>query len=396
VESNDWDEKDELMFDLWAPPEADGATVAGGAASISSLSERYEHPVHELPSKSSKVVGTLIPGMCVQAQPPRNVRAGGGLGAEDGTNWIFCRFHKTSATASPEKGLGGQRLASATKNASGSSTARGTAGAAGAAGAASGSEWGWAIISESGHTYLARAATAGYDDDDEEEEAATAGDMGDYDDSQWDEDEETWDAKVGPSDTTDDGTANTGNESDAYYNQNDGGEGYGYEEEECEVWVEHTDEHGNNYYVNEQSGESSWNPPEWVQELDPTTGINYYVHHVPHPTTDTASSTSGAADAATNTVESSEAEHKHGSMQRGSAGGAGISLHSTWSKPEHFAQLKRHNNAGDAATADSQEGGNYDMGNEFDAADAGYKAGPVDEEAEEAVYDYNEWEVEDD
>jgi hypothetical protein len=42
---------------------------------------KYEHPVRELPKSGAKVVGVLVPGMAVQAQTPKNVRAGGGLGA---------------------------------------------------------------------------------------------------------------------------------------------------------------------------------------------------------------------------------------------------------------------------------------------------------------------------
>jgi len=390
AESNDWNEKDELMFDLWAPPDAEGATVSGGA----SLYERYEHPVYELPDKTSKTVGTLIPGMCVQARPPRNVRAGGGLGAENGTNWIFCRFHKTAAIASPEK-LGGKGFGGVTKNGTtiSSSGARVSNGAASTS-AANGAEWGWAIIRENGHTFLARAATAGYDDDEEDE---AAGGMGDYNDSQWDEDEETWDAKVGPSDGTDNSSGNTGNENDAYYNQNDGVDGYRYEEEECEVWVEHTDEQGNNYYVNEQSGESSWDPPEWVQELDPTTGINYYVHHIRNPKTDGDSANAQTTSSDGNTTESSYVEKRSSSMQRGTYGGAGISLHSTWSKPEHFAQLKRHNASTAAREEPVNAGDSYDMNNEFDAADADYKASSTAEDpGDEPVYDYQEWEADGD
>jgi len=168
------------------------------------------------------------------------------------------------------------------------------------------------------------------------------------------------------------------------------------------VWVEHTDEHGNNYYVNEQSGESSWDPPEWVQELDPTTGINYYVHHIRNPQTDGDSESNSTIISDGNAAEAS-GKHSSSKMQRGSYGGAGISLHSTWSKPEHFAQLKRHN----ASTTGQEEllvGENYDMNNAFDAAEARYEAGSAGTdaddaggaEADERVYDYHDWEVADD
>jgi hypothetical protein len=38
------------------------------------------------------------------------------------------------------------------------------------------------------------------------------------------------------------------------------------------VWMELFDEGGHAYYFNEASGESTWDPPNWVEEKDPTTG----------------------------------------------------------------------------------------------------------------------------
>lgn len=50
------------------------------------------------------------------------------------------------------------------------------------------------------------------------------------------------------------------------------------EEDDVEVWLECFDEHGNSYYFNEETETSSWEPPEWIEEHDPTTQTVYYVH----------------------------------------------------------------------------------------------------------------------
>ncbi len=44
------------------------------------------------------------------------------------------------------------------------------------------------------------------------------------------------------------------------------------------VWIECFDDHGNPYYFDEDTKESSWEPPEWIEEQDPSSGITYYVH----------------------------------------------------------------------------------------------------------------------
>jgi hypothetical protein len=43
-------------------------------------------------------------------------------------------------------------------------------------------------------------------------------------------------------------------------------------------WMECFDDKGNVYYFNEKTNESRWEPPEWFEESDPTTGVKYYVH----------------------------------------------------------------------------------------------------------------------
>lgn len=42
--------------------------------------------------------------------------------------------------------------------------------------------------------------------------------------------------------------------------------------EEEDVWFEEFDENANAYYVNQRTGESRWEPPEWVAEVDPESG----------------------------------------------------------------------------------------------------------------------------
>jgi hypothetical protein len=66
-------------------------------------------------------------------------------------------------------------------------------------------------------------------------------------------------------------------------------------------WTQCTDEHGQVYYYNVTTMESRWEPPEWVEETDPNSGASYYVKL------------------------SSDARP----------------LHSTWSKPQSFARLRR-------------------------------------------------------
>jgi hypothetical protein len=38
------------------------------------------------------------------------------------------------------------------------------------------------------------------------------------------------------------------------------------------VWMELVDVSGHAYYFNEATGESQWEPPEWVEERDPASG----------------------------------------------------------------------------------------------------------------------------
>jgi curved DNA-binding protein CbpA len=335
--SEQWDPQQEAMFDLFAPPQplATAAAAAGangndngsGNAQRMLGKEKYEHAVHELPDKASRVIGLLIPGMCVQAMPPKNIRAGGGLGAAGGLNWIFCRFHRTAAVRdSATVGRG------STKGKQGEKSTAAPLGSA--ASAASAQEWGWALLAEAGHTYLAPAAATGYSDSDGDGDgeggegsrrpagAALSKDNDRDRDrdkdrgrdqpsaariaEQWDEDERTWDDYA----AGEEGGGVGGGGGDAYES-----ELYTHDDQ-CDVWVEHTDESGHNYYVNERSGESKWEAPEWVQEVDPATGVQYYVKLEPL----------GAA-----------------------------ALHSTWSRPEHFAQIRRLNVAAAEAGEEQYE-----------------------------------------
>ncbi|CAM9810650.1 unnamed protein product, partial [Ectocarpus sp. 13 AM-2016] len=47
---------------------------------------------------------------------------------------------------------------------------------------------------------------------------------------------------------------------------------------EGECWHELKDEDGSVYYFNATSGMSQWEPPMWLDEIDPTTGAVYYVN----------------------------------------------------------------------------------------------------------------------
>jgi len=72
------------------------------------------------------------------------------------------------------------------------------------------------------------------------------------------------------------------------------------------IWMELYDPEGHAYYFNELTNESKWEPPDWVEETDPASGSKYYVNL-------------GGA------VDNPEAP-----------------LHSTWTQPEFFAKLLRH------------------------------------------------------
>jgi hypothetical protein len=41
------------------------------------------------------------------------------------------------------------------------------------------------------------------------------------------------------------------------------------------VWTEYADENGHPYYVHSATGESKWEPPEWVEETDAASGAKY-------------------------------------------------------------------------------------------------------------------------
>ncbi len=68
------------------------------------------------------------------------------------------------------------------------------------------------------------------------------------------------------------------------------------------IWHECRDDSGNLYFFNEVTQESSWESPEWVEEVDPESGVSYYLK-----------------------LNSLNAQP----------------LHSTWSKPKVFAKIVR-------------------------------------------------------
>ncbi|CAM9130757.1 unnamed protein product [Scytosiphon promiscuus] len=57
-----------------------------------------------------------------------------------------------------------------------------------------------------------------------------------------------------------------------------GGGGFGEESEGEECWHELKDEDGSVYYFNTASGSSQWEPPLWLDEVDPATGAIYFVN----------------------------------------------------------------------------------------------------------------------
>ncbi|RYG95447.1 hypothetical protein EON65_55970 [archaeon] len=44
------------------------------------------------------------------------------------------------------------------------------------------------------------------------------------------------------------------------------------------TWQECFDDAGNPYYYNAETQESSWEPPEWIEERDASSNTIYYVH----------------------------------------------------------------------------------------------------------------------
>ena len=73
------------------------------------------------------------------------------------------------------------------------------------------------------------------------------------------------------------------------------------------VWYTLKDPQGHIYYYNETTQESSWEPPQWLEETDPTTGYKYYLC-----TTDPIT---------------------------GRYAGASAEMKSTWTAPQQFARL---------------------------------------------------------
>lgn len=241
-----WKDEDEMWFDLH-PPKHNMI--------------KYQHEVLELPSVNARVIGYLIPGAGVQAKRPRNSRRGGGLNADGGKNWLFCRFHKVNrdgASPGDKEKSDGKRQPVESK------------------------EWGWALINEKehsphlGHTYLARAA--GVDDDEGVPLSASFKDP--YSRAQSHSDAKDSSGSVPPPEERQ----------------------YFYEDTDCDVWNEYADENGHPYFVNSRTGESQWEPPEWVEETDETSGAKYYVR-----------------------LDNNSSRP----------------LHSTWSRPEIFAKLNR-------------------------------------------------------
>ena len=46
------------------------------------------------------------------------------------------------------------------------------------------------------------------------------------------------------------------------------------------VWYEQFDENGYPYYYNPRTGESKWEPPEWIENIDPSSGARYILFYI--------------------------------------------------------------------------------------------------------------------
>ena len=222
----------------------------------------YQHPVYKDPTTSAKIIGHLIVGMTVLASRIQT----------SNKEWLRVKYHR---------GVSGMGVVT---------------------------DWGWSKIRDDKQIYLSK--TGEFVDDD-------------YDDD--DDDDDDWlvnssnNAKA-PGHANGKGVTIPGLTS--IDSTNPGGatstnKPFGSFKSVVDTWRMYVDPKTNcPYYVNENTGESSWTCPEWIEEVDPTSGVNYYVK-----------------------LDSVNAQV----------------LKSTWSKPDVFARLIKEDNASVYDEADAYD-----------------------------------------
>ena len=217
--------------------------------------DRYEHPVREEPLEASEEVGYLVPGLAVLAQAVVG-------------DWVKVRYHKKRTISSAKPTAGGLRA----------------------------DGWGWCLLKDpsSGISFLKSTGDGGNDEVEEEDavkEADTShhsrgshasstvnhANHSSFDDNEdEEEDYEQWDW-AGRSEkekqTAKSSSASKGKTGDAASNHSAVSA-----DSDIDEWYErYDDEGGYMYYWNARTGESSWESPEWVEEIDPTTHATYYI-----------------------------------------------------------------------------------------------------------------------
>lgn len=223
----------ELWFKLVPPV---NIKITGGRPS-----DRYEHPVREEPLEASEEVGYLVPGLAVLAQAVVG-------------DWIKVRYHK-------------KRVVSSTRP----------------IGVLRADGWGWCLLKDptNGAPFLKSTGDSGIDEveeDDAVKEADTShnsrgshasstanhANHSSFDDNE-DLDYEEWDW-AGRSEKEKQTAKSSSASKDKAANS------------DIDEWYErYDDEGGYMYYWNARTGESSWECPEWVEEIDPTTHASYYI-----------------------------------------------------------------------------------------------------------------------
>ncbi len=222
----------------------------------------YQHPVYKDPAMSAKIIGHLIVGMTVLASRIQT----------SNKEWLRVKYHR---------GVSGMGVVT---------------------------DWGWSKIRDDKQVYLSK--TSEFIDDD-------------YDDDD-DDDDDDWlvhssNNTKAPSQGHGRGVTIPGLTS--VNSNNPGGAAankpFGSFKSVVDTWRMYVDPKTNcPYYVNENTGESSWTCPEWIEEVDPTSGVNYYVK-----------------------LDSANAQV----------------LKSTWSKPDVFARLIKEDNASVYDEADAYD-----------------------------------------
>ena len=212
----------------------------------------YQHPVYKDPAASATIIGYLIVGMTVLASRIQT----------SNKEWLRVKFHR---------GVSGMGVVT---------------------------DWGWSKVREEKHLYLSKTSEFvddDYDDDDDDDDWLVSSSSNSH-------------AKA-PSYGPGKGVTIPGLTSMNSKTPSTGASNkpFGSYKPVVDTWRMYVDPKSNcPYYVNDNTGESSWTCPEWIEEVDPTSGVNYYVK-----------------------LDSANAQV----------------LKSTWSKPDVFARLIKEDNA---------------------------------------------------